>query len=354
MVKERRKEVRLVPNWVRQSVTVGLILTVVLCTIPVVLSPQPLTWNLEDVPTATLPKKKVESEDEIAMPSSQWDKEREIKLLRGDGTVDILNMEEYLWGVVAAEMPASFHVEALKAQAVAARTYTATKQESLKHETGMLCDDSTCCQAYVDREVAVARWGLEAKGYIEKIQTAVAMTDSLGILYEDEPIEALFFASAAGQTVDAVEVWGNSVDYLVGVDSPEGTEVPNYHSEVTLKKSEVERIILEKYPGSNLGKDFTQWIGDVSITSSGSVSSLNVGGVVLTGGQVRTLFGLRSASFTYKWEGETLIFDVTGHGHGVGMSQYGANTMAKEGNTFQEILTWYYTGTEVKSMWGAG
>lgn len=166
-------------------------------------------------------------------------------------------MEEYLWGVVAAEMPASFEEEALKAQACAARTYTVTLQEasSPRHPDAQICDDSGCCQAYLDRAEAEARWGANAELYSGKIQRAVEETDGLGVLYNGAPIQAVFFSSAAGRTVGAVEAWGNSVDYLVGVESPEGEEVPNYHSQVVLTAEEVRTAALAQYPGADLSGD---------------------------------------------------------------------------------------------------
>ena len=262
-------------------------------------------------------------------------------------------MADYLWGVVAAEMPASFEEEALKAQACAARTYTVIKQNSAsqKHPGADICADSTCCQAYVERDAALLRWGLSAQENEEKITRAVEGTDGLGILYQGEPIQALFFSSAAGRTVDAVEVWGNSVDYLKSVDSPEGEEVPNYRSQASFSAEEVRTLTLAAYPGADLSGDPSGWFGEIVRNEGGTVTSLKLGGVTLTGGQARTLFSLRSAAFTVTWDGSQFLFDVTGYGHGVGMSQYGANAMAKEGKSFEEILTWYYTGTQVAALW---
>lgn len=285
--------------------------------------------------------------------ASARDRGRAVRLKKADGTVEELTMADYLWGVVAAEMPASFELEALKAQACAARTYTVTRQNngSDKHPEADICADSSCCQAYVERSAAELRWGLNAEAYGQKIEEAVAGTDGLGILYEGSPIQALFFSSAPGKTVDAVEVWGNSVAYLKSVDSPEGDEVPNYHSQVVLSAEEVKAKVLAAYPGADLSGDPGGWFGQARSNEGGTVSSILLGGVTLTGGQVRTLFALRSAAFTVCWDGTSFTFDVTGYGHGVGMSQYGANAMAEDGKTFQEILTWYYTGTEVDALW---
>ena len=187
------------------------------------------------------------------------DRGRAVRLQMDDGTIRELSMADYLWGVVAAEMPASFELEALKAQACAARTYTVVRQNSGsdKHPGADICEDSTCCQAYIEREAALARWGLNAQEYEEKISQAVEGTDGLGILYNGEPIQALFFSSAAGQTVDAVEVWGNSVDYLKSVDSPEGEEVPNYHSQVVLTAQQTDDTVTWRSGGAHVTDDPT-------------------------------------------------------------------------------------------------
>ena len=291
--------------------------------------------------------------DRTITTSAARDKGRMVRLKTDDGQVAELTMEEYLWGVVAAEMPASFEEEALKAQACAARTYTVSRQNhpSDKHPDADICGDSTCCQAYIDRTDAEARWGLNAQEYGEKIDRAIAETDGLGILYDGQPIQALFFSSAAGKTVDAVEVWGNSVDYLKSVDSPEGEEVPNYHTQAVFSSGEVKSLTLAAYPGADLSGDPSGWFGQASRNEGGGVISIPLGGVTLTGSQVRSLFSLRSATFTVSYGEGNFTFDVTGYGHGVGMSQYGANAMAREGSSFRDILTWYYTGAQVDFLW---
>lgn len=290
--------------------------------------------------------------DRVIQTGAARDKGRAVRLLQPDGTVAETDMEEYLWSVVAAEMPASFEQEALKAQACAARTYAVRLQNAGgKHEGADLCTDSKCCQAYISPADAAAKWGEDAGSYAAKITRAVSETDGLGVLYEGTPIEALFFSSAPGRTSDAVAVWGSSVDYLKSVDSPEGEEVPNYRTTVTLSAQEVKTLLLAVYPGANLSGDPAGWFSDIRRGDSGAVSSLLAGGVTLTGNQLRGALGLRSPAFTVRYDGASFIFDVTGYGHGVGMSQYGANAMAKSGGSFEEILTWYYTGTEVDDLW---
>ena len=334
----------------RQTVTAALALTVILFFLPLLAVRGDPLYQRGDGAQPSLPE---ETTPQVQETSSARDRGRIVRLKTDDGQVEELTMEAYLWGVVAAEMPASFEEEALKAQACAARTYTVVCQNSSspKHPDADICADSTCCQAYIAREAAQARWGLNAGEYTDKIQRAVAGTDGLGVLYEGAPIQALFFSSAAGRTVDAVEVWGNSVDYLKSVDSPEGDEVPNYRTQVVLTADQVRELTLAAYPGADLSGDPAGWFGEPSLGEGSAVSSIPLGGVTLTGSQVRSLFSLRSASFTVSWDGTAFTFDVTGYGHGVGMSQYGANAMARDGSGFRDILTWYYTGAQVDFLW---
>lgn len=336
----------------RQIVSAALLLTVALFFLPVLVVRGEPVYRRDgavDLPggESALPIDRTPA----TVTAGVRDKGRAVRLLTKEGGVVELTMADYLWGVVAAEMPASFEEEALKAQACAARTYTVLQQGRGKHPEADICGDSTCCQAYIERSAAEARWGLNAGEYGGKIDRAVTETDGLGVLYNGQPIQALFFSSAAGRTVDAVEVWGNSVAYLKSVDSPEGDEVPNYRTQVVLGAEEVRSLTLDAYPGANLSGDPSAWFGVASRNESGGVISMSLGGVTLTGGQLRALFSLRSATFTVNWDGERFTFDVTGYGHGVGMSQYGANAMSKNGSSFEDILTWYYTGAEVGTLW---
>ena len=333
----------------RRAAGMGMMLSVVLFLLPLLTVGEGMgSAGEEELPTGTLPIDRV-----VQTAAGERDKNRMVKLLQGDGTVAELTMADYLFGVVAAEMPAAFEEEALKAQACAARTYTVGKQErtTQAHPEADVCTDINCCQAYVPRETAETRWGVSAETYASKLERAIAETDGLGVLYQGEPIQAVFFSSAPGYTVDAVEVWGNSVDYLKSVESPEGEEVPNYHSQVVLTADQVRQAVLAAYPGADLSEDPAVWFGTPAVNVGGTVSSILVGGVTLTGSQVRTLFDLRSACFTVAWDGSSFTFSVTGYGHGVGMSQYGANAMAQAGSTYEDILTWYYTGTQVDCLW---
>ena len=275
-----------------------------------------------------------------------------LRLLLPDGTVTSLSLEDYLRGVLAAEMPASFHPEALKAQAVAARTYCMRKQGagSQRHPQADVCTDFACCQAWLSWEESVARWGEDAPRYVEKIAQAVTDTDGLVCLYEGKPIDAVFFASAAGRTSDAKEVWGNDVPYLVSVDSPEGEEVPGWHSEAVFSPDEFAEKIHAVHPEADLTGPASAWLTGLSTDEFGAVAGLTIGGVPLTGPEVRSILGLRSAHFVPTATEDALTFAVTGHGHGVGMSQYGANALAAQGKDFRDILSWYYTGVTIDHM----
>lgn len=298
----------------------------------------------EPAPTATLPLDKVLVEEVVGVDDTTT-----VDVLLEDGTVETMTVANYLWGVVAAEMPASFEVEALKAQAVATRTYLISKMDkgSVSHPEADICTDYTCCQAYTSPETAQGNWGEDAAVYTQKIADAISATDGLALFYEGEPIEAVFHSSSAGQTVDAVAVWGTDVPYLVGVESPEGEGVPNYQSTVTFTPEEFSAIILAAYPQADLSGAVEDWCDAITYDTSGMVESMVVGTVSMGGNTLRTLLGLRSAHFTLSASGEEIAFFVTGYGHGVGMSQYGANALAGTGMSCEEILLWYYTGVEV-------
>ena len=330
---------------VKQVVATALALLLVLFLLPLLLfGTGGLEQTEQAAPTGELPIDRT-----VVTPSPSADSQTQIRVALTDGSVLTLGLDQYLWRVVAAEMPASFELEALKAQAAAARTYTLSKlgRTVEKHPDADVCTDITCCQAYIDPDQAAANWGDNGAAYTAKITSAVSETDGMAVLYDGQPIQAVFFSSAAGRTVDAVEVWGNSVPYLTGVDSPEGDEVPNYHSTVTFTPEEFKSKLLAQYPDADLSGNPADWFQNTVPNSAGGVEQVDVGGVTVSGGALRTLLGLRSTSFTVTADSQGVTFSVTGYGHGVGMSQYGANALAKQGKTYDEILKWYYTGVEV-------
>ncbi len=333
----------------KRVVATAVALLLVLFLLPVLLVDGPETQG-EGAHVEVLPAFPVPAVTPNPVPTGTGkDTQATLRVALEDGEVAEMTMADYLWSVVAAEMPASFEPEALKAQAVTARTYAVWKMAAgdPDHPNADVCTDINCCQAYITPKQAAENWGNAAAVYQQKISAAVRATDGQIITYGGVPIQAVFFSSAAGRTEDAVEVWGNEVPYLVGVDSPEGEGVPNYQTEVIMAASEIKRRILEQYPGANLSGSPAGWFKNRTLTASGRVDTMDVGGITLKGTKLRTLFGLRSACFTVEAEKDSVTFRVTGYGHGVGMSQYGANAMAKTGKTCEEILKWYYTGVEI-------
>lgn len=288
-------------------------------------------------------------------PAAGPDASRTLRVLDGE-TVREMNLEEYLVGVVRAEMPAAFETEALKAQAVAARTYTLYKlQTGGNHgENADICTDPACCQAYLDEDRARANWKENAGAYEARVEAAVRSTGGEAVLYGGAPILAVFHSSSAGLTRAAGEVWQNDLPYLQAVTSPEagGNGIPNYYSRVEFTEEELRARLLAAFPEADLSGSPDRWLQNPSADSAGSVGTVSVGGVTVKGTQVRSALGLRSACFTWEVQGEKLIFFVTGYGHGVGLSQYGANAMAAAGADYREILTHYYTGVTVEPWSG--
>ena len=271
-----------------------------------------------------------------------------------EGKLRQMDMRSYLLGVVRAEMPASFEEEALKAQAVAARTYILHKIAgggSANHPEADACDDITCCQAYRSEEAAAADWGDMAEEYEAKIRRAVEETDGECVLYGGAPVLAVFHSSSAGTTQDASAVWSASLPYLTAVETPEGEDtVPGYKSEARFPAAELKERLQTALPDAKLEGRASNWFTNIKQQPNGTVTSLSVGGVEVGGNRLRTILELRSACFTISFEEEEVVFSVTGYGHGVGMSQYGANVLASGGMGYREILEWYYTGAQVGQL----
>lgn len=278
--------------------------------------------------------------------------DRDVTLTIQDGdTTEQMTLERYLTGVVRGEMPASFEMEALRAQAAAERSYVyyqlaAGRKDA--HPDADFCTDHTCCSAYLSETAAREKWGGDFAPWNTRVEQAVSDTDGQVVLYNGRPILAVFHSSSAGRTAAAGDVWSGDLPYLVSVDSPEGEEtVPNYYSTVTFTAAEAKEKLLAAHPELKLSGTPDRWFGAAAENGSGRVETVSVGGTDIEGTELRRIFGLRSACFTVAADSESVTFRVTGYGHGVGMSQYGANQMAREGKTWQEILEWYYTGATV-------
>lgn len=268
-----------------------------------------------------------------------------------DGSLSERTMDEYLIGVMAGEMPATFDIEALKAQAVAARTYILykTMHETPAHPDAAVCDDPTCCKAQLTDAEMQENWGEEYEQYRAKLVQATEATNGQYLVYDGEPIQAVFHSSSDGMTESSEELW-SAEPYLVCVATPESEQdVPNFVSTVTSSVEGFSEAVLALYPQADLSGTPDTWVGQAVYSESGRVSSLQIGGVDIEANELRSMFGLRSTSFTLEYTDGQFVFTVRGFGHGVGMSQYGANVLASQGLDYREILEHYYPGTELVS-----
>ena len=254
------------------------------------------------------------------------------------------DLDGYLVGVVLAEMPASFETEALKAQAIAARTYTRRAYlTGGKHGDGSVCTDSFCCQSYISPEEYINSGGNQED--LQKVQAAVDSTSGLVLTYQGELIEATYFSTSGGRTEDAVEVWGAEYPYLQSVESPGEEEAAHYRE--TLRFTPEEFTARLGYTPEGEVRD---WCSLTEYTQGGSVKQMVIGEQTFTGTQLRSLLGLGSAAFSLEVVDGQIEITTKGYGHRVGMSQYGAQAMALAGSGYGDILSHYYTGAEITWM----
>lgn len=273
-------------------------------------------------------------------PSAQTEPEQQtpvwIDVLQ-DGQAVEMELEAYITGVVLAEMPADFQIEALKAQAVVARTYAKKRMDQgSKHEPWAVCTESACCQGYRSEADYLSGGGTEEA--LEKVALAVAETSGLVLTYDGELIDATYFSCSGGSTEAAMEVWGADVPYLQAVESPGEESAVHYTDQVVFTLEEFSQLTGCTGAPEN-------WLGRVSYTQGGGVDTLELCGAEFQGTELRALLGLMSTDFTIEIGTDTVTITTQGFGHRVGMSQYGAQAMAQQGSTFDEILAHYYTGT---------
>lgn len=265
-------------------------------------------------------------------------------LRKNDGSVEEMDMDLYLTSVVLAEMPASFEEEALKAQAVAARTYTQKAYTTGgKHGDGSVCTQSSCCQAYLSEEAYLAQGGTPEG--LEKIRSAVLATSGYVLTYDDALIEATYFSCSGGSTEDAIAVWGTDFPYLQAVDSPGEENAAYYSGSETFTPQQFQSAL-----GVTLTGSPQSWVDMVTYTEGGGVASITIGGKSYSGTQMRSLLNLRSTAFTIDATEEQITVSTKGYGHRVGMSQYGADAMAVAGSTYPEILSHYYQGAQLTKI----
>ena len=276
-----------------------------------------------------------------------------IKLLhKNNGNVEEVNLDEYLYNVVSAEMPADFEKEALKAQAIVARTYTIYKILNKKHENADICDDSTCCQAWISKENRLARWEeSKREDNWNKITTAVNETKGKIITYQGKPINAFFHSNSGGITEVPFNVWGGTgYPYLQSVETVGEEGYTQYASEVVFTQEELLNKLKGKYADITIDFANSEEIKILEYTESKRVKTVKFGNHEISGVEARTLLGLKSTNFEIKTEDGKTKFTVKGYGHGVGMSQTGADSMAKRGSKAEEIIKHFYAGVEISEV----
>jgi len=272
------------------------------------------------------------------------------------GVVESMNLETYLYGVLAGEMSPKFDIEALKSQSIAARTFVMYKKDNPSasgHKTSIVCTDYTHCQEYKSYEELKDTKGIDwINNYYDKIKQAVDETKGQILTYNNKPILPLYFSTSSGKTENSEEVFSTKHSYLQSVNSPYDHESPKYTSQVIISKLKFINIITSNYSGTNLTlNNLEKQVSIISNNTGGSVDKIKIGDKQITGTNMRSLFNLNSANFEIKFDEDNIIFNVKGYGHGVGMSQWGAEGMAQEGFSCYDILKHYYTGVDIKDLY---
>lgn len=279
---------------------------------------------------------------------------KKIRLLHSNtGDIEELDLDIYLLGVVSSEMPASFEQEALNAQALVARTYTIYKiLNGSKHKNADICDNSGCCQAWISKEERFEKWNEEEReNNWAKIEIAINSTKGKIVTYEGKPINAFFHSNSGGITDTATNVWGGTnYPYLQAVETSGEDEYSQYNSELSVTKEEFISKIKEYHSDFTIDFNVSNQIEILEYTDGDRIKSIKIGNLNLSGVEVRNIFGLKSAKFQINIEENNIKFSVVGYGHGVGMSQTGADSLAKQGKNYEDIIKHYYTGVEITNI----
>lgn len=310
--------------------------------------------NVENTTTSQINKEEVKNKNNVVKENNnkvEVKKEEDIvkeevidnniyvNVRRNNGNIEKYELEEYIIGVVGAEMPASFNKEALKAQSVVARTYAL---KSIKSNKQLTSDNST--QNFKDNNELKKMWGSSYNTYYNKIKSAVLETKGLYLSYNNDYVDAVYHSTSNGNTEDAVYVWGNSVPYLKSVSSEYDNTNKNYNSTITLTYNEISNKLKNSI-------DSNTKFNIISRTSGNRVKEIEINGTTYSGVEFRKLLNLRSADFSIENNGANVVISTNGYGHGVGMSQYGANGMANNGSSYRDILLHYYTGVSIKNIY---
>lgn len=289
-----------------------------------------------------------EQEEEQAEKAVDW--EPFLILNRTTGEIEEVPVEEYVVGALCSEMPATFHTEALKAQAVSAHTWALYCQRQAR-ESGQPYDfsaDPLNWQGYVTEEQARERFGDYFDQYWGRVKNAAqAVWQEIVVDEAGEPIVAAYHAISSGRTESAENVWGNPLSYLMPVDSAGDIHAPGYEESVSFTVEELQSLLQAAEPAPALSDDPSQWLSVLERSGSGYVTLVRVGDQSISGIELRELLGLRSSDFDFALQDGTFTFTTLGYGHGVGLSQYGADYLARQGSDYRTILEHYYTGASV-------
>lgn len=305
----------------------------------------------------TIPKFGVKPNDIIFNKGNGGGPEIKVYLSKENKIIDI-SIEEYIRGVVAAEMPAEFNIEALKSQAVAARTFAAAHMECFggtkyKGANGADVVDTVQCQAYMDKDSRFKAWPEKNRGeYWNKITEAVKSTSGEILTYNGQLVmEPYYFSVSSGNTESSQDVFSQNVGYLKSVSSPGEESAPKFKSIENIKLNDFTSKINNAYSNAKISiKNIKKQVSILSTSSVGGVKSIKLGGATITGAEFRALLGLNSSNFTLAYNKDNVVITCKGYGHGVGMSQWGANYMAKSGSNYSEILTHYYQGVKIEKI----
>ena len=334
------------------NIKIIAIMTLIIFTILIILPLIFLRAGKESINVFNLNNENIVKSSKISFPING-----KVKLYhKKEDNVEELDLEEYIMGVVASEVPANFNDEALKAQAIAARTFYMNRRNNpckdAKTKGAEICD-TTDCQVYMNKKERMSKWSSsEAESNWSKIQKAVLDTKGQVLTYENSVLEyPQFFAISSGKTEDAKDVFSVDVPYLKSEESKGEEIAPKYKTNIVIPINEFVNKINTKYTTTNIKRNnLESQIKIESYNESGSVKEIKIGNETMKGTEFRALFNLNSTNFKFDFEKDLVKINCTGYGHGVGMSQWGANAMAKNGSTYDEILKHYYNGVEIQEI----
>ncbi|WP_240335219.1 stage II sporulation protein D [Paraliobacillus sediminis] len=320
---------------------IGLLLTIILLVPALIVAPHTGTSTKVKTSTEKTTEKTAETAETVTLSSE--DSAFTVEVMRSEtDQIEKVLLEDYVTRVVASEMPAEFELEALKAQALAARTYIVNYLAHVKDDAANVTD-TIQHQVYKNDEELRKVWGSDYSWKISKIKQAVAGTVGEILTYEEQPITPAFFSTSNGYTENSEDYWENALPYLKSVASPWDQDSPKFLDQKIIPINQVEEAL-----GVTLSQASTAF--NMIRTESNRVETVEIAGQTFTGRDIREALDLRSSDFDIEQKNDHLIFTTKGYGHGIGMSQYGANGMAKDGKNYQDIVTYYYQGTEIERI----